>query len=189
MTRQASADVTTLLLQWQAGDAAARDQLMPAVYDELHRLAHLQLSRLRPGDTLQTTALIHEAYLRLVEAPANGWNDRVHFFSLAARAMRFILIDAARQWGAAKRGGGAAHTVLDTRALAVHERADELLALDEALERLAAFDPDLARIVELRFFGGMTHEEVAAAMDLSNRTARRRWQTARLWLYDALQAD
>ena len=189
MAKQAPVDVTALLRQWQAGDAAARDRMMPAVYDELHRLAHLQLRRLRPGDALQTTALIHEAYLRLVEAPVEGVVDRVHFFSLAARAMRFILVDAARKWGAAKRGGGAVHTLLDTGVVAAHEHADELLALDEALERLAGFDAGLARIVELRFFGGMTHDEVAAALGLAPRTARRRWQAARLWLYEALQEE
>lgn len=156
-----------------------------AVYDELRRLAAAMLRRHTPGDTLNTTALVHEAYLKLGDG--SGAADRAHFFALAARAMRFILVDHARARHAAKRGGhrvtlGPAHDVADLR-------ADEVLALDEALSRLAAERERLAETVELRFFGGLTHDEVAEARGVSVRTAKRDWELARAWLHRAIHAD
>jgi RNA polymerase sigma factor (TIGR02999 family) len=183
-----SDEITALLSALSRGDRSALDRLYPLVYQELHRRAHGQLARFRPGDTLSTTALVHEAYLKLTGAAAQSFQDRVHFFSVASRAMRQILLDYARRAIAAKRGGGPAVS-LDPAATPDPGRPEELVALDEALERLAAADERLARIVELRFFGGLSVEDTAEAVGSSPRTVKRDWRKARAFLYQALRDE
>lgn len=182
-------EFTRLLSAWGAGDRSALDQLLPTIYDELRRLARSQLAREQPGHTLQTTALVHEAFLRLVDARQIRWDSRAHFFGITARLMRQILVDHARTRDAAKRGGGVANVPLD-EALDVATRAlrGDLLALDEALQRLERIDQRHSRIVELRFFGGLTVEETAAVLDLSPTMVKREWTLARAWLWRALRA-
>jgi RNA polymerase sigma-70 factor, ECF subfamily len=178
----ASHEVTELLLAWSAGDQGALDRLVPLVYAELHRLAKSYLRKELAGQTLQTTALIHEAYLRLIEAKEVQWQSRAHFFGVAAHLMRQILVSFARARGAQKRGGAAQQVSLD-EALVVSQGQDEdLVALDEALSALAAVDARKAQVVELRFFGGLTEEETAAALKVSPETVRRDWRIARSWL-------
>lgn len=179
-------DLSTVLTASRGGDGAALDQAFEAAYDELRRLARRQLRRLRPGQTLTTTGLVHEAFVKLVRSPVESL-DRAHFFALAARAMRQILIDCARQRRASKRGGDRRPTTLDGDAIPVEAVAEELLGIDRALTRLETLDERLARMVEWRFFGGMTEEEVAAAMGVTARTVRRDWQKARAFLYRELQ--
>lgn len=174
--------VTALLARLRDGDAAALDRLVPLVHAELRRLARAQLRRERPGHTLQATALAHEAYLRLVGLDAIDWRDRAHFFGVAAGVMRRILIDHARRRRAARRGGGAPPVPLEDVDPAAPERPEELIALDEALERLRALDPRQERIVELRFFGGLEVAETAAVLGVSERTVKRDWAVARAWL-------
>lgn len=178
--------ITRLLQQLRRGDRAALDRLLPLVYDELRRIAHRQRSYPREDRTLDTTALVHEAYLKLIEPAGLDSTDRAHFFAIAARAMRQVLIDRARKRGTLKRGGKWRRVPLDGAAIAVDEQADMLLALDDALGRLAALDERLSRIVECRFFGGMTEQETAQALAVSERTVRRGWLKARLWLYGEL---
>ncbi len=178
--------VTALLVGLSGGDRAAADQLFPLLYEELRGIAHRQLRSERAGHTLCTTALVHEAYLRLVDQSRAQWVNRAQFLSVAARAMRRILIDYARRFRAGKRGGGLDRVDLDNVDIPVKERADSLLALDDALQRLEALNPRLMQVVECRFFGGMTEEEVAAALDLTDRTVRRDWVKAKAWLRDAL---
>jgi RNA polymerase sigma factor (TIGR02999 family) len=180
-------DVTRILAAIQSGDAAAAGQLLPLVYEELRRLAAQRLSQEKAGQTLQATALVHEAYLRLVGGDqADHWNGRGHFFAAAAEAMRRILVEAARRKGAERHGGGwARHELIDAD-LAVDTSGDDLFAVDEALTRLAAADPRAARLVELRFFLGMTLEEAAAHLGIQERTAYRDWAYARAWLRQAL---
>ena len=180
-------DVTRILAAIQSGDAAAAGQLLPLVYEELRRLAAQRLSQEKAGQTLQATALVHEAYLRLVGGgQADHWNGRGHFFAAAAEAMRRILVEAARRKGAERHGGGwARHELIDAD-LAVDTSGDDLFAVDEALTRLAAADPRVARLVELRFFLGMTLEEAAAHLGIQERTAYRDWAYARAWLRQAL---
>ncbi|MDX1548642.1 MAG: sigma-70 family RNA polymerase sigma factor [Rhodothermales bacterium] len=187
--RPPRAEVTGLLHAYGQGDRAALDRLLPLVYDELHRLAAQRLRRERAGHTLGATALVHEVYLRLLDADGISWQDRAHFFALSASIMRRILIDHARRRNAQKRGGGAAHTLLDGHEIALDERAGELIALDEALERLEALDERLARVVEYRFFGGLTIEETAAVLDVSSMTIKRDFAKARAWLYRELRAS
>lgn len=179
-------EITQLLHDWQQGDRAALDQLLPLVYDELRRLAKRNLRRQSPGQTLQTTALVHEAYLRLINLPEVDWQNRAHFFAVAAQAMRYLLIDRARAKRYAKRGGGAQQVSLDEAAQVSAERPDELLALDEALTRLAALDPRQSQIVELRYFGGLTVEETAEVLGVSAITVMREWAKAKGWLYREL---
>ena len=174
-------DVTDLLLAWRAGDEQAFDALMPIVYAELHRLAHRYLRGWSPGHGLQTTALVHEAYLRLLGSRQVGWQNRAHFFALAARLMRRVLVDAVRAQQSQKRGGRAPHLPLEDSAPAPLARRD-LVALDDALNALAEIDPAKARIVELRYFGGLTGEEAAEVMGLSRVALEREWRVARLWL-------
>lgn len=174
-----------MLKAWSAGDSAAQERLIPLVYDELRRVATAYRRKAGAGDTLQTTALVHEAYVRLVDMPSVDWNDRVHFFALSAKLMRRILIDAARARGAAKRGGtaGVLHpSNLDEIPAPDSERAPVLIALDEALNRLSEFDSRRARIVELRVFGGLTVEETTKALGLSPRSVIRDWNVAKAWL-------
>lgn len=178
-------EITTLLQALRQGDSGALDRLLPLVYGELRRRAHQQLRRRRPGETLATTALVHEAYLKLSGSAHRNYQDRIHFFAVASRAMRQILVDYARSQAAAKRGAG--HRVdLDPDLLADPGRAEQLLALDDALRELEALDPRLARIVELRFFGGLSVEETGEALDLSPRTVKRDWRRARAFLYRAV---
>jgi RNA polymerase sigma factor (TIGR02999 family) len=179
-------EISLQLSAARGGDREAFAQAYAAAYDELRRLARHQLRALRPGDTLVTTALVNEAFLKLVRRPV-ACEDRTHFFALAARAMRQILVDYARERGAAKRGGDRRQTTLDAAQLSVESIAGEMIDLDEALTKLAAVDDWLARLVEWRFFAGMTEEEIAAAEGIAARTVRRDWQKARAFLYRELR--
>jgi RNA polymerase sigma factor (TIGR02999 family) len=186
MNVQAPEDVTQLLLEWRDGDASALEQLMPLVYDELRRLARRCLRRERAGHTMQTTTLVHEAYLRLVDARRVAWHDRAHFFAIAAQLMRRVLVDEARRRHFQKRGGKLTRISLAEAMLVSPERDTELVALDEALDRLAAFAPRKSRVVELRFFGGLSIEQTAAALNVSTDIVKREWRTAKLWLLHEL---
>jgi RNA polymerase sigma factor (TIGR02999 family) len=180
--------VTLLLRDWRAGDRAALDELMPQVYAELHRLAAGYLRHERPGHTLRPTELLSEAYLRLVGSGHPEWNDRVHFFAIAARVMRQILVDHARKRGAGKRGAGERPATLDEQIAAV-DRPEELVALDAALVALGAFDERKARVVELHYFGGLTQEEIAAVLDVHVNTIARDLRVAEAWLHRELSAE
>jgi len=186
MTQPSTHEVTQLLIEWSNGDKAALDKLMPLIHEELRRLAHHYMSRERSGHTLQTTALVNEAYLRLVNRKGVHWQNRAHFFAIAAQSMRSILVDHARSLAYAKRGGGAPKISLDEAMIVSQERAAEVVALDEVLKELASFDPQQSRIVELRFFGGLTIEETAEVLELSPATIKREWSTAKAWLYHEL---
>ena len=181
-----SQQVTQLLADWSGGDSDALDRLIPLVKPELHRLAHHYMGREALGHTLQTTALLNEAYLQLVDDPKRSWENRTHFVAAAAQLMRRIMVDHARERRALKRGGGALKVSLDDAALVTERRSEELLALDEALEKLAALDPRKSQIVELRYFGGLTIEETAAFLKMSHRSVEREWTMAKAWLYRAL---
>lgn len=181
-----SQQVTQLLADWSGGDSDALDRLIPLVQPELHRLAHHYMSREAIGHTLQTTALLNEAYLQLVDDPKRSWQNRTHFVAAAAQLMRRIMVDHARERRAVKRGGGALKVSLDDAALVTERRSEELLALDEALQELAALDPRKSQIVELRYFGGMTIEETATFLKMSHRSVEREWTMAKAWLYRAL---
>jgi RNA polymerase sigma factor (TIGR02999 family) len=174
--------VTDLLLEMRGGDPQAMDRLFPLVYEELRHLAHAQLRRERPGHTLGTTGLVHETYVRLVDQTRVEWRDRGHFLLVAAWAMRRILVDYARRNRAARRGGGSVRFTLDAD-LPAAERSEMLLALDEALERLAEVDRRLSRVVECRYFGGLTEQETADVLGVTRRTVQRDWAKARGWLY------
>jgi RNA polymerase sigma factor (TIGR02999 family) len=180
-------EITALLIDLREGRRDAMDRLMPLVYDELKLIAHIQLAGEQPGHTIQTTAAVHEAYLKLVGLDRIDWRDRRHFFAAAAGAMRRVLIDYARRHRALKRGGGVRPLSLDEAAVSIDERADTLVALDEALTRLAAHDERLARVVECRFFGGLSETETAEVLGITERTVRRDWVKAKAWLYQAMQ--
>lgn len=182
-------EVTQLLKDWSGGDEGALGKLIPLVQPELHRLAHHYMSRERAGHTLQTTALLNEAYLQLVDDPKRNWQNRTHFMAAAAQLMRRIIVDYARERRSLKRGGGALKVSLDEAALVTEKQSEELLALDEALERLAVQDPRKSQIVELRYFGGLTVEETAEFLKLSHRTVKREWRMAKAWLYRALSGE
>jgi RNA polymerase sigma factor (TIGR02999 family) len=189
-------DVTHILSAIEQGDPHAADQLLPLVYDELRKLASQKLAQERPGQTLQATALVHEAYLRLVLNPGDAaggrdlhWNSRGHFFAAAAEAMRRILMNRARDKGRLKRGGSRQRVDLDNICDPATTSDDDLLDLDEALERLASAHPECAELVKLRFFAGMTLDEAAAALGIARRSADRQWAFARAWLFDALGHD
>ena len=186
MGEASPADVTRLLQAWSDGNAAALEQLIPLVYAELRRLAARYMRREHPHQTLQTSALINEAYLRLVSARGVQWQNRTHFFAVSAQVMRRILVDFARARQNIKRGGGARPVSLDDAIIAAPERGADLLALDEALERLTTISPRQSRVIELRYFGGLTEDEVAAVLDVSQRTVRNDWGLARAWLYREL---
>lgn len=181
--------MTRLLLDWSAGDQAALNELIPLVEQELHRIAHQYMNRESPGHTLQTTALVNEAYLRLIDQNNVRWQNRAHFFAIAAQTMRRILIDHARKSARAKRGGKAIKISLDEVAMVSNERASELVALDEALERLSMIDPRRGRVVELRFYGGLSNEEVAEVLGISANTVMRDWNMARAWLARELGSE
>ena len=176
-------EVTQLLKAWSEGDRAALEKLIPLVYEELHRLASGYLNRELPGQTLQATALVNEAYLRLVSWEQAQWQNRAHFFGVSAHLMRRILVDAARVRHYEKRGGGLRPVALDETAVIAPERSAELIALDDALQGLAAMDARKEQIVELRYFGGLSEEEVAEVLNISSRTVRREWNSAKAWLY------
>jgi RNA polymerase sigma factor (TIGR02999 family) len=181
-------EVTRILTAVAQGDPQAASQLLPLVYDELRQLAAQRLAHQTPGQTLQPTALVHEAYLRLVgEGEQPHWDSRGHFFAAAAEAMRHILVDNARRKGSQKRGGDRQRADLDVSALAAPELREDVLALDEALTQLAAADPEAARLVQLRYFAGLTLAEAAQVLGVSARTADRLWVFARTWLYQALE--
>ena len=181
-------DVTRLLQAWRRGDSAALDRLVPLVYEELHRLAHCYMAREWANNTLQTTALIHEAYLRLVDANEIEWRNRVHFFAISANVMRRVLVEFARSRGTQKRGGGVRKNSLEETAILPAEPDENLVALDTALTALAAIDPRKAKVVELRFFGGFTEQEIAEALGISSDTVLRDWKSAKLWLYRDLRS-
>ena len=175
-------DITQLLLKWSKGSSAALEDLVPLIYPELRRLARKYMRQENPGHTLQTSALINEAYLRLAGTEAAQWQNRSHFFAVAAQVMRRILIDHARKHQVVRRGGGLLRVSLDETAFASHERASEFVALDEALTKLALVDARKSQIVEMKFFGGLTVEEVAEVMKLSPITIKREWRAAKAWL-------
>jgi RNA polymerase sigma factor (TIGR02999 family) len=175
--------ITQLLLDWSGGDHTALEQVAPLVYGELHRLAHHYMNRERAGHTLQTSALVNEAFMRLVDQRNVKWNNRAHFFAIAAQMMRRILVDYARSHLYAKRGAGAIHVSLDHAGLISNEPTAEVTALDEALSKLESIDPQQGRVVELRFFGGLTIKETAEVMGISVDMVKREWSTAKAWLY------
>lgn len=179
--------VTQLLLDWGNGDKAALDKLVPVVYQELRRLAAYYMRRERPGHTLQTSALVNEAYMRLVDYSQMRWQSRAHFFAVAAQAMRRILVEHARKRHFAKRGGGAVKVSFDEAAIVSQEQASDLVALDDALTSLEAMDPRKARIVELRYIGGLNIEETAEVLAISPATVQREWRAAKAWLYRAIK--
>ncbi len=177
-----SAQITALLRAWRGGDQGARDQLVPMVYPELHRMAQHYMRRERAGHTLQTTALVNEVYLRLVDIAGVTWQDRAHFFAVSAQMMRRILVDAARARIAAKRGAGAPRVNLDDVPDVSSGRAGELMAIDEALNRFAEVDARKARVIELRFFGGLSVQETAEVLKISPQSVMRDWKLAKAWL-------
>ena len=183
-----SPDVTTLLRQVASGNRDAAAQLIPIVYDELHRVAEHHLRLERPNHTLQPTALVHEAYLKLVAQRDADWQNKTHFCAVASQAMRRILVDYARGRLRAKRGGNSPKLPLEEAFVVAPDRCDELVALDEALVRLAALDARQSRVVELRFFGGFTVEETATVLGISPKTVKREWSTAKAWLYGEVKA-
>src|SRR3982751_3443450 len=185
----AQREVTQLLGDWSRGDGAALEKLLPLVQPELQRLAHHYMSRERPGHTLQTTALLNDAYLQLADKTHAQWQNRSHFFAIAAQLMRRIMVDHARQRHALRRGGAAIRVTLDECAAVTQTRAAELLALDEALEKLAAFDQRKAKVVEMRYFGGLTMEEIADVMKVHVNTVSREWSAARAWLFATLSGE
>jgi RNA polymerase sigma factor (TIGR02999 family) len=174
--------ITELLIAWNAGDQSALDRLLPIVNDELRRLARRHMQGERDGHTLQTTALVNEAYLRLVELGRLRWQDRTHFFSMTARLMRRVLVDHARAHRSQKRGGGQPHVPVEDAVLRAPERGPDLVALDEALEALAAVDPRKTQVIELRFFGGFDVAETADVLGVSVETVARDWRVAKVWL-------
>ncbi|HEX8735465.1 MAG TPA: sigma-70 family RNA polymerase sigma factor [Pyrinomonadaceae bacterium] len=186
MNRAASQEITQLLLAWGSGDKAALDALMPMVYDELRRLARCYMRRQNAGHTLQTTALVNEAYLRLIDSSRVRWQDRTHFFAISAQLMRRVLVDFARARNSRKRGGEQIQITLDEQIEAPFEKETNLVALDEALQNLAKLSQRQSQIVELRYFGGLSEEEIAETLAISTRTVRRDWSLARAWLYREL---
>jgi RNA polymerase sigma-70 factor (ECF subfamily) len=181
--------VTQLLIDWSRGDRQALDELIPLVEIELRRLARRFMARENPGHTLQTSALINEAYIRLIDEQNVAWQNRAHFFAVSAQVMRHILVDHARKHRSAKRGGGAPQASLDDAVARVDQKADELVALDDALKTLAELDPRKSQIIELRFFGGLNLDETAEVMKISSPTVQREWRSARAWLRRELKRE
>ena len=186
MSAPSSKQITQLLVAWGDGDQSALEELTPLVYEELRRLAHHYMGRERPGHTLQTTALVNEAYIRLIDWKNVHWQNRAHFFAVSAQLMRRILVDFARSRGYAKRGGGALAVTLDEATLLSSEKGTDIVALDEALLSLTELDERQSRVVELRFFGGLSIEETAEVLKISPGTVRRDWSLARAWLHREL---
>lgn len=189
MTRSEPHQITQLLAEWSEGNQSALDELYPLVYNELHRLARRYMSRERKGHTLQTTALINEAYVRLVDQKNVHWANRSHFFAISAQIMRRILIDHARRHAYAKRGGRAQQVSLEEGAIVARELSSELVRLDEALKSLAKLDPRRCHVVELRYFGGLSNEEIAGVLKVSENTVTRDWNLARAWLHQQLSGS
>jgi RNA polymerase sigma factor (TIGR02999 family) len=189
MTNSSSHEVTELLMAWGRGDEAALEQLAPLIHAELYRLARGYMGRERPGHQLQTSALINEAYLRLIDWKNTRWQSRAHFFGVAAQMMRRILVDFARRRPRAEGGVPAQHVSLEAAYDVPHEPEADLVALDEALDRLAEMDPRKSRIVELRFFGGLSVEETAEVLSVSEATVMREWNKAKAWLYQAIKSE
>jgi RNA polymerase sigma factor (TIGR02999 family) len=188
VSEDAAGEITLLLKACRDGDKAAFDALVPRVHDELRRMAHRQLRDVRPGQTLDTMALVNEAYLRLVDGAGLDWQNRFHFFGVTARVMRWIVVDHIRTRVAEKRGGAVAFTSLDPELAGVRSETEIVLAVNRAVEKLALFNERLARVVECRFFGGMDEEEIAAALGVSTRSVQRDWKRARAWLQQELGA-
>ncbi len=186
MSEKSSAEITQILQDWNDGSEDAKERLLPFVYDELKRQARVLMSAERSNHTLQPTALVHEAFLKLSAQTGIEWKDRSHFYGLASRLMRQILVDHARLYATEKRGNHPIHFSIDDVQIPVEERAASILVLDELLERLKQFDETQARIVEMRFFGRMNNGQIAESLDISERTVGREWQAARLWLYREL---
>jgi len=180
-------EVTRLLASWRSGDGAALPKLTPIVYDELRRIAHRYMSGARPDHTLQTTALVNEAYLRLADQTHPNFQSRAHFFAVAAKAMRQILVNYAMSYQAQKRGGGAAKVDLDAASLVSAAQSKEIVALHEALQRLGELDARKAQVVELKYFGGLNYDEIAEVLKISRMTARREWTFAKAWLHSELR--
>ena len=189
MTTLPADNLTGLLVEWRQGDQAALDKLTPLIYDELRRIAHRYVQRERNGHTLETTALVNEAYLRLAGQKKIEWQNRAHFFAVTARVMRHILIDHARRRHYAKHGGDIRQVSLAEAETMSQERAGELVALDEALDELAQFDPRKSRVVELRYFGGLGLEETAEVLEISVMTVRRDWRAAKAWLFRRMKNE
>jgi RNA polymerase sigma-70 factor (ECF subfamily) len=189
MQAQSSKEITQLLIAWKNGDESALNQLAPLINSELHRLAHHYMSRERPGHVLQTSALVNEAYVRLIDWKSVRWQNRAHFFGVAAQLMRRILVDFARERQYLKRGGGALQVSLTEAASFVMERRSDLVALDEALTALAEIDPRKVRVVEMRFFAGLSVEEVAEVLNVSKETVMRDWRLAKVWLLRELDGE
>lgn len=186
MSERQTSEITQILQAWNDGNEAAKEQLLPFVYDELRRQARRLMSKERSNHTLQPTALVHEAFLRLSQQSGVEWRDSSHFYGIASRLMRQILVDHARLHATAKRGHTPIHLSFEDLQVAIEDRAEAILVLNEVLERLEKFDEQQAKIVEMRFFGGMNNPEIAEALDISERTVGREWQSARLWLYREL---
>jgi RNA polymerase sigma-70 factor, ECF subfamily len=186
-TMDSTQQITGLLIKWNNGSPEALDQLMPMVERELRRIAGNYMRREHPAHTLQTTALVNEAFLKLVDQREVNWQNRAHFFALASRLMRRVLLDHARAQGRAKRGGEALHVDLEDAAIIAPQKSAELIALDEALERLAQFDPQKSKIVEMRFFGGLTIDEVAEVLGIAPVTVMLHWRLAKAWLGREIQ--
>lgn len=182
-------EITALLLAWGNGDKAALDQLMPLVYDELRRIAHRYLGRERVGHTLQSAALVNEAYLKLIGERQMDWQNRAHFFAVAAQLMRMILVDYARTRNRDRRGGGAQRVSLEDALAVADEQSADLVALDDAMKALAAFDERKSKVAELRFFGGLSIEETAEVLHISPVTVMREWRLAKAWLYRQLNRE
>jgi RNA polymerase sigma factor (TIGR02999 family) len=187
MNRDTSTNVTQLLQDWRLGDQSALNKLMPLVYAELHRLAHRYMVREQSGHTLQTTALVNEAFVRLIDAQHVDWKDRSHFFAISASLMRRILVDFARSRNSDKRGEGTLHLELDAALEVLASRNEDIVGLDDALTALAEIDARSAKVVELRFFGGLTVEETAEVLSISDKTVMRDWKTAKVWLMRELK--
>jgi len=187
MGRASPLELSTLLRAWSSGDESALDRLVPLVYDELHRLAHRYMARERAGHTLQTTALLNEAYLRLIDADNVQWKDRAHFFAIAAKLMRRILVDFARTRGYQKRGGNLQRVSFDEALVIAHVPSEDLVKLDDALKALAEIDPRKAQVVELRYFGGLSVEETAEVLKVASITVIRDWNMAKLWLFKEMK--
>ena len=189
MSKHPTEEITQLLLAWGKGDEGAFDRLMPLVYDEMRKIARRYMSRQRPDHTLQATALVNEAYLRLIDSSKVQWQNRAHFYAISAQLMRRILVDFARARTNQKRGGGAQKVVLDEALTITSEPGADLIALDDALNELAKLDRRQSQIVELRYFGGLSEDETAEILDISARTVRRDWSLARAWLYRQLNQE
>lgn len=186
MSEKQPSEITQILQDWNDGETDAKERLLPFVYDELKRQARILMSRERANHTLQPTALVHEAFMKLAETSGIDWQNRSHFYGIASRLMRQILVDHARLHAAEKRGNNPIHFSVDDLQIPVEQRADSILILNEVLERLAEFDEQQAQIIEMRFFGGMNNSEIAEALEISERTVGREWQSAKLWMFREL---